>query len=133
MLKKIFFLGLSAGIFSAVASIVYSRVYIFALGDQFSKIINPVSLTGMNLLGCMLAALGYRMSKRFFGTKAEIVFNISFTLVSFASIVVPFAVTLPVTIQNPEYFYGLAVPMHFFPALGWFTLRPFFFKEAAGG
>ncbi len=86
---------------------------------------------GINMLGCLLAALGYWQLKRLFWTKAEIIFNISFTMISFASILVPFAVTLPVSIQNPELLYGLAVPMHFFPALGWFTLRPLFFKEAA--
>ncbi|HEV3249780.1 MAG TPA: hypothetical protein VGZ71_02440 [Puia sp.] len=129
MFKKIFFLGLSAGIFSTVACIVYSRVYIFALGADFSKIINPASLMGINLLACLLAALGYWQIKRMSGTKAEIIFNISFTMVSFASIVVPFAKALPLSIQNPELFPGLAVPMHFYPALAWFTLKPWFFKE----
>jgi hypothetical protein len=41
-----------------------------------------------------------------------------------------FGAKLPLDIEAPELFPGLVVPMHFFPALGWFTLKPLFFRSA---
>ncbi len=63
--------------------------------------------------------------------RGEIIFNFLFTIASFASVTWSFAKTLPVDIQMPELFPGLTVPMHFFPALAWFTVRPLFLKETA--
>ena len=131
MSRKIFFLGICAGIFSAVACIVYNRVYFFALGANFIKLVNTGTLIAANLMGCMLAAIGYWLIKKWFANKADIIFNIIFTLLSFASILLPFAISLPLDVQNPELFPGLTIPMHFFPALGWFTLKPIFIKEPA--
>ncbi len=39
---------------------------------------------------------------------------------------IPISVTLPLSIQFPELFPGLAVPMIFFPALAWYTVKPLF-------
>ena len=130
MQKKIFLHGLFAGIFTAVACIVYIRVYFFAFEISFKKLVNIGSVSGLSMLACMLAAIGYWLSKKWFGKKADIFFNITFTLLSFASIIVPISITLPLDLQNPEMFPGLAVPMHFFPAMGWYTLKPFFLKES---
>src|SRR5215212_10280747 len=47
----------------------------------------------------------------------------------FASILAPFAMKLPFDIETPELFPGLIVPMHFFPALAWFTLKPLFIRS----
>ncbi len=126
MSKKIFFLSICAGIFSIVACFVFNRVYIFAYGINFSKLVNTGSLAGFNLAGCLLAGMGYALLKKMLPGKGEIVFNVAFTLLSFASIVIPLGATLPTDIQNPELFPGLAIPMHFFPAIGWYTLRPMF-------
>jgi hypothetical protein len=38
----------------------------------------------------------------------------------------PISVSLPLEIKNPELFPGLAVPMIFFPALAWYTVKPLF-------
>jgi len=130
MQKKIFLHGLFAGIFTSVACIVYIRVYFFAFEISFKKLVNIGSVSGLSMLACMLAAIGYWLSKKWFGKKADIFFNISLTLLSFASIIVPISITLPLDLQNPEMFPGLAVPMHFFPAMGWYTLKPFFLKES---
>lgn len=129
MQKKIFFLGICSGIFSAVACVVFIRVYFFAFEVSFRKLVNIGSVSGLCILGCMLAAAGYWLFQKWFGRNAEIIFNISFTLLSFASIIVPISITLPLDLQNPELFPGLAVPMHFFPAIGWYTLKPIFLKE----
>jgi hypothetical protein len=130
MFKKIFFLSISAGIFSAVACIVYNKVYFFATETNFEKLVNAGSLLGINMIACIVAGIGYYLLGKWFGRRCDMIFNILFTMLSFASIMAPFAISLPLDIKNPELFPGLAVPMHFFPAISWFTLKPFFFKDS---
>lgn len=129
MFKKIFFQGVAAGILAAIAAIIYNRIYFFAFEVNFSKIVNIPSLIGINILSCLIAAFGYWAMKKWFGSKAEIIFNFSFSILSFASITIPLAAKLPLDIQNPEMFPGLTVPMHFFPVLAWLTLNPLFDKR----
>jgi hypothetical protein len=86
-------------------------------------------LIGLNLAACLLAGFGFWAAKKYLPKKAEIVFNVTFTLLSFASIYIPMVISLPLDIQNPELFPGLVIPMHFFPVVGWFTLKPIFLKE----
>jgi len=128
MFKKIFFQGLAAGLLAAIASIIYNRIYFFAFEANFAKLVNIPVLTALNLSACIVAAIGYWFAKKWFGPKADIIFNFSFSILSFASIIIPVSVTLPFDLKNPELFPGLAVPMHFFPALAWFTLNPLFKK-----
>ncbi len=77
----------------------------------------------------MLAATGYWALKKLLKKNADIFFNLSFTILSFASVIFPISISLPLDIKNPELFPGLTVPMLFFPALAWFTVRPLFMKE----
>jgi hypothetical protein len=126
MFKKIFYLGICAGIFSSVACIVYDRIYFFAFEIEFKKLINPGSLIAVNLFACLVAGIGYYFFKKWFKRSFEKIFNLVFTLLSFASILAPLAISLPLDIKNPELFPGLALPMHFFPAIAWFTVKPFF-------
>jgi len=128
MFKKIFYHGISAGILSAVACIIYNRIYFFATEADFSKVINVPVIAGINLFACMLAAAGYWAFKRLLKKNADIFFNLTFTILSFASVIYPISVSLPLDIKSPELFPGLTVPMHFFPALAWFTIRPLFIK-----
>ena len=129
MFKKLFFWGICAGILSAIACIIYNRIYFFATEADFSKVINVGSISGSCIGGSLLAAIGYWVMQKWFKTKGEIIFNFTFSILSFASVMGPVSATLPLDIQFPELFPGLAVPMHFFPALAWFTLRPLFVKD----
>jgi hypothetical protein len=129
MFKKIFFQGIVAGILAAVAAIIYNHIYFFATEVDFSKVVNKGTLLGANLFACMLAAIGYYGLKKWLKNKAEIIFNFAFAILSFASITYPIAAKLPLDILNPELFPGLTVPMHFFPALAWFTINPLFEKK----
>jgi hypothetical protein len=126
MSRKVFFHGLWAGILSAAAAIIYNRIYFFATEINFSKLVNFGSLAGLNLLGCLLAAFGYSLFQKWFSQKASIIFNFCFSILSFASIVIPISINLPLDLPNPEMFPGLTIPMHFFPAMAWFTLDPLF-------
>jgi len=129
MYRKVFFLSLCAGIFSAVACIVYQRVYFFALEAEYSKLVNIGSLMGMCVLGCMVAGIGFFLLRKYLPKNGEAIFNLGFVLLSFGTIIFPFAISLPLDIKAPELFPGLTVPMHFFPAMGWFALRNLFIKE----
>lgn len=115
---------------AAVAAIIYNQVYIFALGTNFSKLVNNGSLLGSNLAVCLLATGGYWLLYKKWRRKSEIVFNITVCILSFASIIIPISTSLPLDITAPELFPGLAIPMHFFPAMALFTLKPIFIKES---
>jgi uncharacterized membrane protein len=129
MNKKLFIQGLSAGILSSIACIIYNRIYLFATEVDFSKVVNIPVLISINLLACILAAAGYFVFKKLFKKNAELLFNLTFSILSFISVMYPISISLPLSIKNPELFPGLTVPMHFFPALAWFTLRPLFVNE----
>ena len=126
MFKKIFFQSIIAGILAGIAVIIYNRIYFFATETDFSKILNPVSIISMSVGVCLIAGLIYWTLAYFLKSKGEIVFNFLFSIISFALVVIPISVSLPLEIKNPEIFPGLAVPMVFFPALAWYTVRPLF-------
>ena len=126
MFRRIFFHGLSAGILSAIAAIIYNRIYYFATEVDFSKVLNTGSLIGINLIICLLAAFLYWGLIVWLKNRGEIVFNFIFSIVSFACVMVPISLTLPLSITYPELFPGLAVPMVFFPVVAWHTIKPFF-------
>lgn len=124
MVKKYYLLGAVSGILSAVASLIYQYVYKESLGADFSGIIGIPPVVGACVTGGLVAATGYWLLEKFIKKHSEIVFNLLFTILSFASIVGAFAMKLPLTVEMPELFPGLVVPMHFFPALAWMTLKP---------
>ncbi len=126
MLKKSLLLGAVSGILAAIASIIYQKVYAGSLGADFSAIAKPLNIVITSLVGSLVAATGYWLFTKWFKSKGEIIFNLAFVILSFASILGAFAFRLPFDIEMPELFPGLVVPMHFFPALAWFTLKPLF-------
>lgn len=124
--KRIFWQSVTAGVLSAVAGVIYARIHFFATETDFSRIINVGTITGLSLIICVAAGLGYWGLKSKWGRKGEIIFNFAFSILSFAGVIVPISITLPLSIEYPELFPGLGVPMVFFPALAWFTVNPLF-------
>jgi hypothetical protein len=129
MFKQSVFLGATSGILSGIASVIYAHFYNDAMGTDFSKIINPVGMVSICIAASFVWAIGFTLFTKWFKTRGEIIFNFVFVILTFASIIGPFSVNLPLDIHSPELFPGLAIPMHFFPALGWFTLKPLFIKS----
>jgi hypothetical protein len=125
-MKKAFLHGIVSGTMAALAAIVYSDIYQNALGTDFHKIINTGSLAGACIFGCMLMAIAYYLLERFNKENLKGVLNLVIAIASFASIISPIGANLPLDIKNPELFPGLVVPMHFFPALAFFCIVPFF-------
>ena len=129
MFKKALLHGLVSGILAGVAALIYQRVYTSSLGADFSAIVKTVPVFLTCIAGCLLASIGYSLLVKWLPRSGEIVFNFVFVLLTFVSIIGPFAMKLPLEIEAPELFPGLTVPMHFFPALAWFTLKPLFIKK----
>lgn len=128
MFKKSLLLGITAGLLAGIASIIYQKLYASSLGENFETIVKPVGIIASSLSGGVLAAIGFFLLLKWLGNTGELIFNFLFVLLSFASILAPFAIKLPLEVEAPELFPGLIVPMHFFPALAWFTLKPLFVK-----
>ena len=129
MFKKIFYQSFVAGILASVAGIIYYRIYFFATEVDFSKVLNTGSIIGLNMMICIIAGFIYWLLAAWLKAKGELVFNFLFSIICFACVMIPISITLPLAIQMPELFPGLAVPMVFFPPMAWYTLRPLYHKE----
>jgi hypothetical protein len=129
MFKMKFLHGLLASLLSVIASIVYQRIYFFANEADFSKVLGTIRLVGLNILICILAVfLNYGLV-RVLKNKGEIIFNFIFSILSFTAVIIPISITLPLNVQFPELFPGLAVPMVFFPVISWYTVSPLFLNK----
>jgi hypothetical protein len=128
-MKKAFLHGIIAGVLAAAAGIVYFSIYQNTLGTEFNKVVNSRSIAGASVFACMLMAIAYWLLERFNKENLKGIVNIVIAVVSFASILSPISMSLPLDIKNPELFSGLVVPMHFLPALAFFCLVPFFKKK----
>ena len=129
MLKKSLGLGLVSGLLAGIAGVIYAHLYYTINEADFSKVASTINILAASLFGGVLAAIGYTLLDKWLKTRGEIVFNLVFTLISFISLLAPIAVRLPRNIDTPELFPGMVIPMHFFPALAWFTLKPLFIKS----
>jgi hypothetical protein len=129
MFKNSLALGIVAGLLAGIAGVAYARIYHSSLGADFSKVVSTVRIIAASVVGGVLAAIGYTLLDKWLKSRGEIVFNFIFTLISFATLLAPFAVKLPMDLEAPELFPGMVIPMHFFPALGWYTLKPIFIRS----
>lgn len=129
MSKVVFYQSLVAGILAAIAANIYSQIYFFATQIDYSTIINAGSLIGLNLMVSLLAGLLYGLLTFLFNAKGAIIFNFVYSIGSFACLIIPLAITLPLTTPFPELFPGLTVPMVFFPVIAWLTIDPLFKKN----
>jgi hypothetical protein len=126
MFKKHFYHGITSGIMAALAAIIYSRIHFFATEADFSAVINLGTMISLSLIACLIISCAYYLILRFLKQKGVIAFHLLVSILSFAAVIIPISVSLPLTVKNPELFPGLAVPMVFFPALAWFTFKPLF-------
>lgn len=129
MLKKLLILAVVSGILGAVACLVYQKVYAESLGDGFKNIVTLQKIFAACIGANIVAAIGYFLLSKVLKGHTEAVFNILFAVITIATIVFPIGYKLPLDVEMPELFPGLAIPMHFFPVLGWMTLKPLFAKN----
>jgi hypothetical protein len=129
MFKNHFYHGITSGIMAALAAIIYSRIHFFATETDFSGIINMGTMISLSLIACLIISSAYYFVFSFWKKNGIIVFHLLISILSFAAVIIPISISLPLTVKNPELFPGLAVPMIFFPALAWFTFKPLFNPE----
>jgi hypothetical protein len=127
--RKHFYHGLTSGIMAAFAAIIYSRIHYFATMADFSALVNPGTIISLNLIACLLISIGYYFFTKIPKRIGIVSFNLFISILSFAAVIIPISISLPLSVKNPELFPGLAVPMVFFPALAWFTLKPIFITD----
>jgi hypothetical protein len=126
LFKNHFFHGFVSGIMAAIAAIIYNRIHVFATEADFSRIINLGTMISFNLFVCLLFSIAYFFFLKLWKKKRIIFFHIIISILSFAAIILPISISLPLDIKNPELFPGLAVPMMFFPVIAWYTFKPLF-------
>jgi len=126
MFKIHFYHGLVSGIMAATAAIIYNRIHFFATQTDFSDIINTGTIISVNLIACLIISVSYYFYNLIFHKRGIVFFHVLLSILSFAVIIIPVSLSLPLTVKNPELFPGLAVPLVFFPALSWFTFKPLF-------
>lgn len=127
-MKSIFLRGLVAGILAAIAGVIYFNIYQGTLLTEFDSIVNIGAIVGSSIIGCMLMSVGYFILFKINKMNLAGWMNMLIAVLSFASVISPIGMSLPLDIVDPKLFPGLVVPMHFFPALAFFGLSPFFEK-----
>jgi hypothetical protein len=126
MYKRIFFQSLAAGLLSALCGWIYSRIHFFATQADFSAVLNPLSITAYCIIISILIGFIYWLIQSVSKKNPQLIFNLAIAVINFAAVIIPISVSLPLTVQFPELFPGLAVPMLFFPLIAWHTLQPLF-------
>ena len=129
MSKSTFIQALVSGILAAIAANIYNQIYFFATQVDYSPIINVWSLIGLNIMVALIAGIIYSVLTKVSKKNGAIIFNFLYSILSFACVIIPIAMTLPLSTPYPELFPGLAVPMGFFPVIAWLTIDPLFKKS----
>lgn len=128
-LKKGLLLGVTSGIVAGGVGTLYNAIYTEAFYVDFSSVLNAGGIFIASIVGCLLMGLGYVVAVRLKRPLLIPILNVLYCILSFASIVGVLDFKLPLTMDGPEAFPGLAIPMHFFPALSFLALVPFFWKH----
>lgn len=127
MFKQCFFLGISAAILSSVGAVVYAWCYNSNLFD-YSHILDYTSIAAACTFVCIFACVAFWAAAMVLKSWGEFIFNTLFAFGSMASIFYPINSAIPE--DSFGYFVVYALPLHFFPVLSWFALKPLFFKDA---
>ena len=134
MFKHLFFLGIGSALLSSTACMIYSKLYFSTLVD-FSEAAGYLKLISGCFMFCMSAVfLSYLMAK-IISNKAwsEFMINLIISAVSMGLVFIILGSDDPVFKNEDaqlmiDYYKGFIMPMLFFPALAWFTLKPILIK-----
>ena len=123
--------ALISGLVAGFASWSYGMVFSNALLVDYSAVIPTTAIFISSLIGCILATLGYAGLTKFLPNWGEFIFGMLFALLSIASIIGVFGAQLPDSDDESFYYliFGYAIPMHFFPFMVWYALKPLFTRK----
>lgn len=122
--KKVVLLGTTSSVVSIILCLIYNQIYSKAFDLDFSNVLTMVGIIMSNFISCFLMAFSYFLIVKLKLIKFLGYLNILIVIFSFVSILGVFGFQLPMEIESPELFPGLAIPMHFFPALTFFMITP---------
>ena len=126
--KHLLWHGILSGLLAGLAGVIYFEIYQYLMLTEFNAVVNWGSIFGASVLGCLLMTLSYWVLSKFNLERFVGWLNVLIALLSFASILGAMNTALPLDMEFPELFPGLVVPMHFFPALSFFCIYPFFYR-----
>lgn len=124
--KNLMFHGGLSSLLSSLACIIYHTIYQQAFYIDFSSVLGIPNMIAASTLACFLMSFVYQYAMRWNKPKIELGINMVFGVLSFASIAGVLGINLPLEIESPEMFPGLAIPMHFFPVLSVISTLPIF-------
>jgi hypothetical protein len=125
MFRNALFLGITTSVLSSIGAITYAANYNSQIHD-YSGFLSYVSIASACVFVSIFACIMFWAATMLMKNTGEIIFNIVFAFGTMSSIYFP----LNSTIENDSfgYFMVYAIPLHFFPVLSWFVLRPVFIK-----
>ena len=127
--KRAIILGIVVSVFSILLCFIYRQIYSTALDVDFSSVLSELGITLTNIVACFLISMVYYFLSRLVKRNLIWLFNFAVVALSLVSTIGVFAFQLPLEVESPELFPGLAIPMHFFPALSFFVSLPLFLKQ----
>lgn len=127
MLKKVIW-ALSSGILAGGVSFGYGATFEKQLMEDYSNVVPSAAIFISCLVGTIMATFGYWLLMKLIPMFGEFIFALIFAAFSAASLVGVLGYTF--TDDSSELhqfiFYGYAMPMHFFPFLAWYVVKPLF-------
>ncbi|HWZ23165.1 MAG TPA: hypothetical protein VNW06_10955 [Cytophagaceae bacterium] len=121
-IKNLFLIVFTSAGIASIACIVYDMLYSQAFYVDFSTVLTTGATLIGCFLGCSLMATAYYLGIKWKGEKTILWINLLIIILSFVSIIGILGFQLPFEIESPELFPGLAIPMHFFPALSFLAV-----------
>lgn len=121
--------GAISGLLAGIAGVIYLNIYQELYLLDFSLVVNAFAIISSSIIGCILMGGAYFLLEKLKKEYFKGVLNILFMIISFSSIIPVMTMALPLEIEFPELFPGLVIPIHFFPAMTFFGLAPFFVKK----
>jgi hypothetical protein len=135
MFKGFFFLGLGSAVLSSVAALIYAFIYYSNLVD-FSEATGALRIVSGCFMLCMSAVFFAFLMNLMIKNRSlsEGITNLTISVVSMGLVLLVLGADDPV-FENEDaqlmidYYKGFLMPMLFFPALAWFTLKPILIRK----
>ncbi|MFZ9586422.1 MAG: hypothetical protein ACO29U_02385 [Crocinitomicaceae bacterium] len=128
-MKKRILLAVSSGLLAGLVSFAWSAIFQSdkITGEDYSSVVPIPALFISCLIGTILATLGHWLVLKVLSKKiGEFVFGFLFSTLSTASLLGVLLFQFGDKCQECDQiaFWGYAMPMHFFPFLAWYTMKP---------
>jgi hypothetical protein len=127
MIKKVSW-ALASGVLAGLISYFYGDMIETQLVEDYSKEVPTTAIFVACLVGTVLATAGHWLLTKFIPRFGELIFGVLFAALTTLSLVgvLGFIFKGETTEAHQYIFYCYAMPMHFFPFLAWYGLRPLF-------